>query len=279
MSEFRSLFDPSLLGDSSDCSDKEPAEDLYLSDSTSISSEHEIKTPGKPSKGVGLGISGVRKHDGSGPFDGLGSVYIHSGLSRITNEAGAYPIPFQLSESLTQDPRDKGDAEILDTFLQEAAMTFIQDPFHIHSLAAIPECPSWPELDNDEREMGDSVSSGIRDEIEISHALPESKVSTSGSEAPLGRMRKHFSASTISSDLKRTSASARRIGTRTRSPMTWNGMSVGQALHGPRIRVFRVNEYWCSILLSSHAMADKGCAVGRDGEADRAGIESPVISY
>jgi len=120
-----------------------------------------------------------------------------------------------LPESLSY-LHDKGDAEISDIFLREATMTFVQDPFHIHSLATIPECQSWFELEGET-----DVSVG---EIETSHASPVSeKVSISENEGPLGRVKKHFSASTISSELKRTSA--RRMcpgGMRTRSS-TWPG--------------------------------------------------------
>jgi hypothetical protein len=204
-------FDLSLISDSSDCPDEE-LEEFFPSDYPSISSDNLVP------KGVGLGITGARKHDGGRPFDGIGLVSIHQWIptsARITREANVH-----LPESSSQDLYDEGDAEISDTFLQEAAMTFIQDPFHIHTLATIPECQSWSELDLDEGTVG---------EFETLHALPPSdKVSISENEAPLRRMKKHFSAPTISSELKRTSVptSARRMpcpgGMRTRSS-TWPG--------------------------------------------------------
>jgi hypothetical protein len=101
-------------------------------------------------------------------------------------------------------------------------MTFIQDPLHKHSLATIPECQSWSELGLDDGDSRDSVSVG---EFESSNAFPASdSVSTSENEAPLrlGRMKKHFSASTISSELKRTSKSVGRMNFRTRTrSSTW----------------------------------------------------------
>ena len=171
-----------------------------------------------------MGITGVKKHDGSGQFDGVGLVGLRRWTPRsprITHEANTYVDPFQLSDSPL---RDEGDAEISDTFLQEAAATFIQDPFHIHSLATIPECQSWSELDLGEGETCDSIS-GFRDDFETSHTQASHRVSTLENEAPLGRMKKHFSSSTISSELKRTSVSTPHRqtylgGTRMRSS-TW----------------------------------------------------------
>ena len=199
-------FDLSLISDSSDCPDEEP-EDFFPSDYTSILSHH-IQTPENLPMGVGLGIKGARKHDGSRPFDGIGLVSIRRWIPSSPRVANVHR-----PESLSQDLYDEGDAEISDTFLQEAAMTFIQDPLHTHSLSTIPECQSWSELDLDERETV-SVC-----EFEASHA----SLAPNNLVAPLGRMKKHFSAPTISSSLKHTSA--RRMcpgGVRTRSS-TWPG--------------------------------------------------------
>jgi hypothetical protein len=214
-------FDLSLTSDSSDCPD-EDLDAFQLSNSPSISSDHAILTPENLPKGVGLGIMGVSKHDGTGEFDGIGLVSIRQWTIRpacLPREAN----PFQLSESLPQGLEDEVDMGLSETFLREAEMTFIRDPFHNHSLATIPECQSF---DLGEGATSEPLSIGIKDGFEGSHALPVSdKLSASEKAGSLRRMKKHFSASTISSELKRTSVptSIRRVNfgeTRTRSS-TW----------------------------------------------------------
>jgi len=193
-------FDLSFTSDSD-----EDTEGIHLSHPTSISFDHDLAQEGVP-KGVGLGIMGLGQHDGSGEFDGVGLVSIHRWMprsARVTHEANTRVVPFQLSEPYLEDLYDDGGLELSDTFLQEAAMTFIQDPFHDHSLATIPECQSPSELDFE----GDPDTAD-KDESPGSQALPASShVSNSENEASLVRTGKHFSASTISSELKRTSAS------------------------------------------------------------------------
>lgn len=140
-------FELSPISGSSDFQDEEA--EFCASDSISISSGHDIQTSDIVSRGVGLGITGVRKHDGSGQFDGMGLASIQwiPRSPRIAHEANTYVDLFQLSESLSHMSCDRGDTEISDTFLQEAAVPYIQDPFHIHSFATIPECHSWSEFD------------------------------------------------------------------------------------------------------------------------------------
>lgn len=210
-------FDLSLISNSFDCPDEE-FEGFHPFEFTSISSD-----PVTLENGIGLGITGVSKRDGSGEFDGIGLVSLRRWIPRsacIPSEANPYIIPFPLSESFPQNLHDDGNLELSDTFLQEAVITFIQDPLHKHSLATIPECQSWSELDLNEGDTRGSVSSG---ELENSHAIPvPNHDSTSDTEAPLRRMKRHFSASTISSELKRISVSSQMNhgGRRVRSS-TW----------------------------------------------------------
>ena len=204
----------SFMSDSSDCPDEE-MDGFHLSNSPSFSSDRVILTPTT----LGLGITGVSKHDGRGQFDGLGLVSI----SRWTPPPAFVPNegnPFLLSERL---PLDFHNAELSHNFLREAEMTFIQDPFHRHSLATIPECLSWSE----QGKTADSLSVGVKDDHETGCALSACKKASSSEtlDGPLRRMKKHFSASTISSELKRTTPIRRSSGlggTRARAS-TWLG--------------------------------------------------------
>ena len=138
----------------------------------------------------GLGISGLRRKDGSGPFDGLGIVSIKSSAwrhgSRLTLELGdhdddidlsnstqglnlrhspffsssayddASESEFDLDQSLAFDTGDK----LSDVFLRETLLTFTEDPFHtlchsdIVSLCSIPDCGDNDANDNSWLELG-----------------------------------------------------------------------------------------------------------------------------
>ena len=240
----------SLSASGSVCNTSEVSEDLdddledeaTSNDSipSSTSRSHAAqKLISSSTKGVGLGITGMSKQDGS-PFDGLGLVAIRrwsraSRLSKMKMDSFDESIPscrFPL-----EDPRATGfeedglsllpspDTELSETFLHEALMTFTHDPLHEHSLSTIPECRSWHELDLE----GDDLSQLASAETE---SLAWNGAATPTSPAQPTRTKRHFSSSTISSELKRTPASFGSVGFGATSRMrsaTWPSQNGDQS--------------------------------------------------
>jgi len=116
-------------------------------------------------------------------------------------------------------------SDLSETFLHEALMTFTHDPLHEHSLSTIPECRSWYELDLE----GDDLSLLASAETE---SLSSDGATTPTSPGPLTRTKRHFSSSTISSELKRTSTSFRSGSTSRMRSATWPSHNGDQGL-GP----------------------------------------------
>ena len=131
----------------------------------------------------GLGISGLTRKDGSGPFDGLGIVSIKSSAWRHDDDLPQSEILLQFGDGIDQSDSIQGfnrrrpsnsiydgslDSEdfdhpsllvvgtgsdtgmISDVFLQQTLLTFTQDPFHQLCDFSIPDCDnnnsSWSEL-------------------------------------------------------------------------------------------------------------------------------------
>ncbi len=232
-----SMADMTLNGDYAD--DREDdIEDFWTSDSVStdsllLAASREPEHTNLP-KGIGLGITGLTKNDGSGPFDGLGLVSIRrwTAASRLNhmkispNVESFLPYSRSTSSTFSLSPDQAGELELSNTFLQEALFTFTQDPLHEHSLATIPECRSWYEMDGDG--ISSSASIILEEESEDCQSdLQSNRAPKSEARAPLTTTRRHFSCSTISSELKRMSPSAKFIISRTRSA-TWPSHSGNQ---------------------------------------------------
>ena len=112
--------------------------------------------------------------------------------------------------------------ELSKTFCREAVLTFTEDPFHVNSLAPIPECNSWYELAD--------ASDATQDHADQPEPLASPARQTcrahirSRSPRPAGS----FLSATISSELKRSTSSANRLGvnaSRTRSA-SWPAQTV-----------------------------------------------------
>ena len=143
----------------------------------------------------GLGISGLTRKDGSGPFDGLGIVSIESSSWRhdleraggievsdsIQRFLGRHPSSSSSSSSSSFAYHGSGDEDcdqpfkvvgggggasdnISDIFLQETFLTFTDDPFHAlcHSSSSssiLPDCGnSWSELSLEDESTSASTS-------------------------------------------------------------------------------------------------------------------------
>lgn len=225
-----SSFNISLVSDTS-----EEDEDFHLPsslDSALFPSAFEV--PQRSSltssrRNFGLGISGLLKKDGPAHFDGLGLVSI-----RASNWRTVSPSPEDhLSDSEFQHPdveepacssdygSDTGTFSLAttdstenlsSTFLNEALLTFTEDPFHIsNALGAIPECRSWYELDDLQR-LASPVHSEASSEYDMTHHCndgevsrqPDARATSTTHSQPRHLTRTNFSSATISSELKRS---------------------------------------------------------------------------
>ncbi|KAF8901518.1 hypothetical protein CPB84DRAFT_1777515 [Gymnopilus junonius] len=136
-----SSFNISLGSDSTASSDE-----LNLSTSSDalldFPPESEISAS-LPSAGVGLGISGIGRKDGSGyPFDGLGRVLVgssspssyelrSSGVHGGSGPAADYSLmPLGSTDSLSE------------MFVQEMLRTLNNDPLHTQLIMSLPDCKS-----------------------------------------------------------------------------------------------------------------------------------------
>ena len=191
----------------------------------------------------GLGISGLMKKDGSGPFDGLGIVSIkssawrHDNLPRseilqqfgdginqsdsIQGINGRRPSSSTYDSSLDSEDFDPsllagttGDTGISDVFLQQALLTFTQDPFHQlrHSIS-ISDCEnnnSWSELGLGLGDESTSTSTSMSELLanDNTYSAKDDSLSSMMSNYRRRRIPKlntNFSSATISSELKRSS--------------------------------------------------------------------------
>lgn len=238
-SRFSSMADMTLDFDDNENDDG----DFRTSDSVSTDSSL-LAIPRAPEltnlqKGIGLGITGLTKNDMSGPFDGLGLVAINrwSAISRLDQTeivSDMQPLlPYSRSTSSDFFVSFDQAGELTNTFFQEALFTFTQDPLHDHSLATIPECRSWYERDEDWISPSASLILEEGGSVGYQSELQSNRASNSEAKTPLKTTRRHFSSSTISSELKRMTTSARFGVSRTRSA-TWPDHSCNQHLGRPR---------------------------------------------
>jgi len=159
-------------------------------------------------RGFGLGISGLMNKDGTTPFDGTGIVSSSWRRSRHTRDHardsfdGFFRHPSTGYESDGYPlVSDDSSGSLSKVFLQEAFITFTEDPFHTCALDVIPECRSWYELDNAASRKPSPVhfDPSLAREATLPAAQPTEEVKKL-------RLKKTFSSSTISSELKRSSS-------------------------------------------------------------------------
>jgi hypothetical protein len=244
-------FDLSLVGDISRSIDDEfcgSESPDTLSFSTPLPSSIVAGTlqPSKLPHGCGLGISGLRRKDGSGPFDGLGIVSIESspwrhdelyGIDQSNSIQGfnrRRSISFYSSSTYDGSSESEDfdsslllgtdDAGLSDVFLQETLLTFTQDPLHqlchsdVITSTLIPDCDinnnSWSDVELG-LGLGDESESESISELLVMNNTPHSLNDDSRPQTILNyrrrRMQKlnaNFSSATISSELKRSSTTA-----------------------------------------------------------------------
>lgn len=193
----------------------------------------------------GLGISGLMSKDGSGPFDGLGIVFIKSSartwrhlpseiqrddISDLSDSVQAFrrrPSSFSSSAydgSLESEDFDPSllvtDAQLSDVFLEEALLTFTEDPFHelcqssvgSSSSSSIPDCGnnnSWSDLGLDTSSASASTSELAVDMTGTTfHSTNDSQpapIVLNDRRRRVPKLNTNFSSATISSELKRSS--------------------------------------------------------------------------
>lgn len=189
--------------------------------------------------GSGLGISGLTRKDGSGPFDGLGIVSIKSspwrnddlprsemlhlgdgidqsdfihGFSQPSSLSSSSSTYDDSSESEDLDPSllvGTGDG-ISDVFLQETFFTFTQDPFHQFCHSTVVSSSSIPGCDNSNNswsELGHEPESGSMSDLLMytsTHPVNEPQ-RLNHHRRRIPKLKTNFSSATISSELKRLS--------------------------------------------------------------------------
>ena len=152
-------FDISLVSDTSEDTDPDTSlalDSSFFSSSTPITPARVRISASSPTT-LGLGISGLSKKDGSA-FTGLGVVSSRFSPWRPSDQeetraAGSSLTDFQVPQEESYscdliDPSPSSDSDSLsNTFLQETLLTFT-DPCHGHTLASIPECDSYFEIND-----------------------------------------------------------------------------------------------------------------------------------
>ena len=179
----------------------------------------------------GLGISGLTRKDGSGSFDGLGIVSIKSSAWRHDDLSQSEILQFRdginQSDSIQEfnrqsstfdgsldsedfDPSLLGgtsDTGISDVFLQQALLTFTQDPFH-QLCNPIPDCDnndSWSELGlglGDEPASMSELLANDNTRSAKDDSRPSMMLNYRRRRIP--KLNRNFSSATISSELKRS---------------------------------------------------------------------------
>ncbi|EDR01487.1 uncharacterized protein LACBIDRAFT_310898 [Laccaria bicolor S238N-H82] len=214
-------FDISLVSDTSEDTDPDTslALDSSFFSSTPITPARVCISASSPTP-LGLGISGLSKKDGSA-FTGLGVVSSRFSPWRPsdqeeTRSAGGPLTAFQVPHEETYSPRcdltdpiPSSDSDSLsNTFLQETLLTFTDDPFHGYTLASIPECDSYFEI-NDLPPSRPSVSLWGTPTVTPSPSSGSGDRSSTGTLERARRksavgLSRNWSAPTISSELKRS---------------------------------------------------------------------------
>ncbi|KIM42617.1 hypothetical protein M413DRAFT_10149 [Hebeloma cylindrosporum] len=163
-------------------------------------------------RGCGLGISGVNKKDGTTPFDGTGIVSSSWRRPRPSHTRDHARHSF---DEFSRRPSASGyeadgyalvsedsSGTLSRVFLQEAFMTFTEDPFHTCVLEVIPECRSWYELEG----VASRKPSPVHFDPSLAREPASPVVSQAIREANTVRLKKTFSSPTISSELKRSAS-------------------------------------------------------------------------
>ena len=234
-----SFFDVSLISDNSeeDSQSERSLDTLFCS----FPVPQRSSVPAS-ARGSGLGISGVYKKDGTTPFDGTGIVSSSWRRSRHTRDH-AHDSFEEFSRHLSTPGyesdgyplvSDDSSGSLSRVFLQEAFITFTEDPFHTCALDVIPECRSWYELDN----AVSRTLSPVHFDPSLACEAPLPNFQPAGEVRRL-RLKKTFSSPTISSELKRSSSvplkrvpSTRpRFGSASSSPPSGCGIKVAPALN------------------------------------------------
>ncbi|KAJ3499196.1 hypothetical protein NLJ89_g10126 [Agrocybe chaxingu] len=180
--------------------------------------------------GVGLGIAGLLRKDGSAPFDGLGRLYLPRQWQRSApqdiNSLSCVFSPCDRHGDLSL--HSHGSTELSDIMLQEALLTFTDDPFHEHTLSSIPECRSWYELDQSGATEEEAAT------MSADKVVPPPPVSLQRRHSDKPRcVTPHFSSSTISSELKRSTSSLRKSTALSRKrSVTWPTSSSSRSIGG-----------------------------------------------
>ncbi|KAF9445501.1 hypothetical protein P691DRAFT_264735 [Macrolepiota fuliginosa MF-IS2] len=140
----------------------------------------------------GLGIIGLSKKDGSGPFTGFGIVSIHSPWRNT--DTSLLDTGCDIEEALSS-------WNVSDTMLQETLLTFNEDSMD-QTLGSIPECDSWysePSAVGLELELAPTAEPTTCATATAHSSVflpPQRPPATRASSAP------HFARPTISSQLK-----------------------------------------------------------------------------
>ncbi|KJA16094.1 hypothetical protein HYPSUDRAFT_219669 [Hypholoma sublateritium FD-334 SS-4] len=196
-----SFFNMSLVSDTSEDDDEFhlPAPlDLNDNDTDDDLFYAPLEAPRRTSaigaeRGLGLGIAGLARKDGSSPFDGLGLLALR-------------PTAWRTHTMEEDHDFDDADGALSATFRAETLRTFNDDPCHAHTLGVIPECSEWyaaQRCDNDteteprqgERASADEAAAATCYEHE------HDRRSQRGT-----RLSRGFSAETISSAMKRSAS-------------------------------------------------------------------------
>lgn len=206
LSAVNGSFNISLVSDNSDDDFDRSLDASILSTPARLSSSPAVDIV------RGLGIIGISNKDGHGIFDGLGVISVRSSPWRHCNNGEqSQQDSFQEGHSASSIPNDDNclatetsDWNLSTTFLQETLFTFTEDPFHGHSLAVIPECESWYELEDIHRPSSSVTMMCRKHDLEPMPNLP-SEFNNGQSKRPM-MLTRNVSASTISSELKRSTS-------------------------------------------------------------------------
>lgn len=200
-----SFFNMSLVSDTSEDDDEfhlSAALDLNDNDDDDDLFYAPLEAPRRTSaagaaRGIGLGIAGLARKDGSGPFDGLGLLALRPSAWR-THAAEA--------DSGVYHDFDDADGTLSGTFRAEALRTFNDDPCHAHTLGAIPECDEWYAAQGCAADAESEPRRGERASADeaVAAACYEHR---HGRRSQRGtRLSRGFSAETISSAMKRSAS-------------------------------------------------------------------------
>jgi len=223
-------LDASMATDQSD-------DDLFLDHSvlyglqsaSTMSGFHKAANRQEPKAFIGLGISAMTNKDNIIPFDGLGLVSIRpshwnqSGDSQSDNSPPLADSSHSSSSASANGPLEDLDSveSLSSTFLEQAVLTFQNDPFRYTTLQSIPECDSWYDLEEHDLDPEFNIRKSYRRDCYLSSPIvagtkfKEERIPTPIPSANkrfvlspcLPTASQDFMADTISSKLKKRSVS------------------------------------------------------------------------